>query len=97
MPRAQPDAAASEDRAVVRILGLLLVDALQTIALGRRVPGGRQTREWVCASDGGRAYSFEDACAVFGLPPKALRRRLGLREHGGRRASVRGFTRGPSQ
>jgi hypothetical protein len=97
MPRALPSRDEQQDPRVVRLLGLLLVDALQTLAQGRRASGARETRDWVCATDGRNVYSFENACEAFDLPPRALRRRLGLRAAGPRRASARGWMRGPSR
>ena len=96
MPRALPSREEQQDPRVVRLLGLLLVDALQTLAQGRRASGARDTRAWVCATEG-TVYSFESACETFNLPPRALRRRLGLRAAGQRRASARGWMRGPSR
>jgi hypothetical protein len=97
MPRVLPSRHEQrEDPRVVRLLGLLLVDALQTLAQGRNASGARETRQWVCATDA-NVYSFENACEAFNLPPRALRRRLGLRAAGVRRVSKRGWMRGPSR
>jgi len=92
MVRTEPSVARIEDTRVARLLGLLLVNALETVAGGRRAPGARETREWLCGTAVG-PYSFEQACEAFGLPPRALRRRLGMRAHGGRRPSRQGWTR----
>jgi hypothetical protein len=98
MAQAQPRTATDTDEARdVRLLGLLLVDALETIARGRRAPGTRETRQWVCQGDGRARYSFERACEAFGLPPVALRRRLGLRAQASRRTSAGGWFRAPSR
>ena len=96
MARPQPHAESEQSARVARLLGLLLVDALRTIAGGRRANGARETREWVCSRPGGRPYSFDEACAAYDLPPAALRRRLGLRAQA-RRPSRRGWMRGPSR
>jgi hypothetical protein len=82
------------DAGAARLLGLLLVDALQTMALGRRAPGARETRQWICAPRDSQPYSFDLACETYGLPPRALRRRLGLRAQGSRRVCARGWNRG---
>jgi len=92
MGRVLPTPQSESDPAVVRLLGLLLVDALQTIARGRRAEGSRETRAWVCERGSG-VYSFERACEAFGLPPRALRRRLGMRAQVPRRRSSRGWMR----
>ena len=92
MGRVQPISQRESDPAIVRLLGLLLVDALQTIARGRSADGARETRAWVCERGSG-VYSFERACEAFGLPPRALRRRLGLRAQVPRRRTSRGWIR----
>jgi hypothetical protein len=97
MARAQSPEVREDDPRVVRLLGLLLVDALETIAAGRRAEGARETREWVCAESGRYPYSFDRACEVFQLPACALRRRLGLRAPVSRRGGSRGWLRGPSR
>ena len=81
------------DARAVRLLGLILVDALDSIAKGRRDARVREARAWVCAS-ANAPYSFEHACEAFGLPPRMLRRRLGLRATSPRR-SERGWVRLP--
>jgi len=96
MVRPVPRAESEQSARVARLLGLLLVDALRTIAGGRRAAGARETREWVCSRPGRRPYSFDDACAAYDLPAAALRRRLGLRAQA-RRPSRRGWMRGPSR
>jgi len=96
MAQPQPRNATDHEGArEVRLLGLILVDALETIARGRRGPGVRETRQWVCRGDGRDTYSFERACEAFGLPPVALRRRLGLRAQATRRPDARGWLRRP--
>ena len=85
-----------ENPRVTRLLGLLLVDALETMARGRSATGSREARQWMCSSSNG-AYSFEHACEAFGLPSDALRRRLGLRAQSARRRSSRGWMRPPSR
>ena len=86
----------AENPRVTRLLGLLLVDALETIAHGRSAVGAREARQWMCSPSDG-VYSFEHACDAFGLPPDALRRRLGLRAQGARRRSSRGWMRPPNR
>jgi len=86
----------AESPRVTRILGLLLVDALETIARGRSASGSREARQWMCSPSNG-VYSFEHACDAFGLPPDALRRRVGLRAQSARRRSSRGWMRPPSR
>jgi hypothetical protein len=86
----------AENPQVTRLLGLLLVDALETIAHGRSAAGSREARQWMCSPSNG-AYSFEHACDAFGLPPDALRRRLGLRAQSARRRSSRGWMRPPNR
>ena len=83
-----------ENPRVTRLLGLLLVDALETLARGRSAAGSREARQWMCSSANG-VYSFEHACDAFGLPPDMLRRRLGLRPQSVRRRSARGWMRAP--
>ena len=68
MAEAQRQNARQDEARMVRLLGLLLVDALETIARGRRATGFRETRQWVCASDNDGPYSFERACEAFRLP-----------------------------
>jgi len=103
MAQAQSKNVSQEEARDVRLLGLLLVDALETIARGRRASsapqtsGVRETRQWVCAREGGGSYSFERACEAFGLPPVALRRRLGLRTESARRTDGRGWLRRPNR
>ena len=97
MAEAQRQNARHDEAREVRLLGLLLVDALETIARGRRATGLRETRKWVCASDNDQQYSFERACEAFGLPAVALRRRLGLRTQAVRRTTTRGWVRGPNR
>ncbi|HJQ85791.1 MAG TPA: hypothetical protein VKA21_17010 [Candidatus Binatia bacterium] len=95
---ARPNIAVEQDDPrVVRLLGLLLVDVLETVARGRTANGARESREWICAGDSGAVYSFENACTAFNLPPQALRRRVGLRAQVPRRRSARGWTRGPGR
>jgi hypothetical protein len=96
MAQAERNASQEHDREM-RLLGLLLVDALETIARSRRGPVVRETQRWVCEGDGRAPYSFERACEAFGLPPAALRRRLGLRAPSPRRGTGRGWLRGPSR
>ena len=90
---AQPD----EDARLVRLLGLLLTDSLETAAKGRGAKEIREAREWICAPSDDAPYSFERVCAAFGLPPDGLRRRVGLRRQAARRRSVRGRLRRPSE
>ena len=98
MPPTRLSAARSEsDLRVVRLLGLLLVDALETTAKGRRARGTRAARDWMCAASGDAPYSFEQACAAFGLPADALRRRVGLRRQRTPRRSARGWMRRPNR
>jgi hypothetical protein len=98
MAQPQPRNATNQEEArEVRLLGLLLVDALETIARGRRGPGVRETRQWVCHGDARDPYSFDHACETFGLPPVALRRRLGLRVQATRRTDARGWLRRPNR
>jgi hypothetical protein len=85
----------AENPRVTRILGLLLVDALETVARGRSADGAREARQWMCSPSSG-VYSFEHACDAFGLPPDMLRRRIGLRAPSARRRSARGWMRPPS-
>jgi len=92
MARAIPSRQTAEDPRVVRLLGLLLVDALETMARGRTATGSREAREWMCSRSGG-VYSFERACDAFGLPPGPLRRRVGLRAQAPRRRTARGWLR----
>jgi hypothetical protein len=96
MARPESKAESEQEARVARLLGLLLIDALRTIAGGRRAVGARETREWVCAAPGTRPYSFDEACAAYSLPPRALRRRLGLRAQAAPRPDRRGWTRRPS-
>ncbi len=96
MVRGLPSRQAEEDPPVVRFLGLLLVDALETIAAGRGSPASREARHWVCAPSE-EVYSFEHACNTFGLPPHALRRRIGLRAQVARRRTARGWLRPPGR
>ena len=97
MPQAEPRKASQDVAREVRLLGLLLVDALETIARGRRGAAVRETRRWMCDGDERAPYSFERACEAFGLPSAVLRRRLGLRPPSARRGSARGWQRGPSR
>ena len=92
MARMLPSRAAEEDPRVVRLLGLLLVDAFEAMGRGRAATGSREAREWVCSRSNG-VYSFERACDTFGLPPELLRRRLGLRAQAPRRRTTRGWMR----
>jgi len=87
---------ARENPRVTRLLGLLLVDALETMARGRTATGSREARQWMC-SPSNDVYSFEHACDAFGLPSDALRRRVGLRAQSVRRRSARGWIRRPSR
>jgi hypothetical protein len=97
MAQPQPrNATNAEEAREVRLLGLLLVDALETIARGRRGPALRETRQWVCEGDGRDPYSFDRACEAFGLPPVALRRRLGLRAQRTRHTDGRSWIRRPN-
>ena len=89
-----PSRAAEEDPQVVRMLGLLLVDAFEAMGRGRAGRDFREAREWVCSRSSG-VYSFEHACDAFGLPPQLLRRRLGLRAQAPRRRTTRGWMRPP--
>ena len=98
MPRTRPAAAPPEDPRTVRLLGVLLVDALETLGRGPRAEGSREARAWICARDDGDArYSFAGACAAYGLPAVALRRRVGLRPQAPPRRSARGWLRRPSR
>jgi hypothetical protein len=87
----------AEDARTVRLLGLLLVNALETVAKGRGAQGLREARDWMCAPSEAAPYSFERACAAFGLPPERLRRRIGLRRQTAPRRSVRGWMRRPGR
>jgi len=98
MARAQTRNATGTDEARdARLLGLLLVDALQTMARERRGTSTREIRQWVCHGDGRDRYSFERACEAFGLPPVALRRRIGLRVQSARRKTTGAWLRSPSR
>jgi hypothetical protein len=90
---AQPEG----DAPVVRLLALLLIDALETMAKGRWGRGAREARNWMCARRASAPYSFEQACAAFGLPADALRRRIGLRRQTPPRRSACGWRRRPSR
>jgi hypothetical protein len=98
MARAQTRNTTGADEARdARLLGLLLVDALQTMARERRGTGTREIRQWICHGNGEDRYSFERACETFGLPPVALRRRLGLRVQSARRKTTQAWLRNPSR
>jgi hypothetical protein len=86
-------ARAPGEKPASRLLAFLLVDALRTIARGRRTRRAHVTREWLCAGDAPDPYSFAAACGALGLPPAELRRRLGLRAATPRRRSARGWRR----
>jgi hypothetical protein len=86
---------ARQENAAPRLLALLLIDALRTIARDPRARRARLTREWLCAGDAPDPNSFEAACGAVGVPPAELRRRLGLRATAPRRRSARGWMRGP--
>lgn len=77
-----------------RLLAVMLADALQAVARGYRALGLLEARRWICARDRDDPYSFERACETFGLPPAALRRRIGLRAEMPRRPGGRGRLRG---
>jgi hypothetical protein len=78
-----------------RLLAVLLGEVLRTLATRPSRAALRRARTWICARDPARQFSFEHACAVFGLDPAQVRRRLGLRAHAPRPRSARGFARGP--
>ena len=98
MPPTRVSAAQPEENArVVRLLGLLLVDALETLAKGRRAERAREARDWICAPSEAAPYSFERACAAFSLPANPLRRRVGLRRQTAPRGGVHGWMRRPGR
>ncbi|HZP40099.1 MAG TPA: hypothetical protein VFD84_01165 [Candidatus Binatia bacterium] len=77
------------------VLALLLANALDSVVERRRDEGAREIRDWICASDGPRLFSFERACESLDLDAALVRRRIGMRKRTPRHVSRRGFRRGP--
>jgi hypothetical protein len=76
-----------------RLLAVLLAEVLHILATRPSDEALQRARTWVCAREPERRFSFEQACAAFGLDADRVRRRLGLRAQGGRRGSTRTFLR----